>query len=282
MDSALAQSHPPLEVIVCCDSRPAPVFEDSRVRVILTGPRAGGNVARLAGMAAARGSLIALLDDDDVWEIDHLERVLRERDMLQDPGGDWVGSGVGLLTDGTAFPVRTIQPNEDLLDYLFSLRGGLTKKGALSTSTLVFPKSLATRVPWRSDARFHQDISWFVDLYRSTPTLQIAQAESPTVRFGDTPGSVSKSIPLDGSIAWARENLLALQTRSGRRAFADFLLSRYPMRSAITRGSWVDAARVARLALVEGRPTVWALAYAASFAAREAARELRPSRRRRS
>ena len=70
--SALDQTVPPLEVIVVDDASgldPGPTIArfDARVRMIRLDTRSGANVARNAGIEAARGDIVALLDDDDVW-----------------------------------------------------------------------------------------------------------------------------------------------------------------------------------------------------------------------
>ncbi|HEU5433943.1 MAG TPA: glycosyltransferase [Thermomicrobiales bacterium] len=49
--------------------------EDERIRVV-AGPRAGVGAARAAGLAAARGELIAWCDDDDEWTPLHLRTLL--------------------------------------------------------------------------------------------------------------------------------------------------------------------------------------------------------------
>jgi len=74
VESALAQRPAPLEVIVVDDGS----LDDGRgaraaqacgpsVRVVL-GAHAGIGAARNAGLAAARGDLLAFLDADDLWE----------------------------------------------------------------------------------------------------------------------------------------------------------------------------------------------------------------------
>jgi glycosyltransferase involved in cell wall biosynthesis len=72
--SALAQTHRPLELVVVDDGsedRSAEVAEALGARV-LRRPHGGVSAARNAGIAAARGELIALLDADDRWPIDRL------------------------------------------------------------------------------------------------------------------------------------------------------------------------------------------------------------------
>jgi glycosyltransferase involved in cell wall biosynthesis len=81
IDSALAQTHPALEVIVVDDGSTddsaaiASAF-GSRVRV-LTQANQGESVARNKGLAAARGDYIVFLDADDLLDAGILEAQLR-------------------------------------------------------------------------------------------------------------------------------------------------------------------------------------------------------------
>ncbi len=80
IESVLAQTHRPLEVIVVddgsTDSTAAVVagFGD-RVRLI-SQPNAGPAVARNHGAALANGAYLAWLDSDDLWRADKLEQQL--------------------------------------------------------------------------------------------------------------------------------------------------------------------------------------------------------------
>jgi len=75
IDSALGQTHPAVEVIVVDDGSQDDTAEvvssryggDARVR-LMRQANAGVAAARNAGMRAARGDYVALLDSDDVWE----------------------------------------------------------------------------------------------------------------------------------------------------------------------------------------------------------------------
>lgn len=113
---ALAQTVPDLEVIVIDDASAddsAAVAErlareDPRVRLVCAAENAGPGAARTLGLRAAQGEWIAILDADDAWEPDRLERLIAvatahrldavaDNLALVDPGLD--------RTVGHAFPL---------------------------------------------------------------------------------------------------------------------------------------------------------------------------------
>jgi glycosyltransferase involved in cell wall biosynthesis len=91
IESALAQTVPPLELIVAEDGstdRSADVARSYEPRVrLVRGPAKGVGAARNRAVAAASGELIAFLDCDDLWEPDKLERQLAA--FEGDPGLDF-------------------------------------------------------------------------------------------------------------------------------------------------------------------------------------------------
>ena len=87
LDSVLSQTFRDLEVIVVNDGstdggeqlvRRCP---DSRVRLV-TQPNAGPGAARNRGVSEASAPIVAMLDGDDAWEPEYVERSLR---CLEDP-----------------------------------------------------------------------------------------------------------------------------------------------------------------------------------------------------
>src|SRR5215217_3734904 len=82
--SALAQTMPDLEVIVVDDASSDTTFEvackiaarASRVRVLRNERNSGENASRNRAISTARGEWIALLDADDEWLPERLERML--------------------------------------------------------------------------------------------------------------------------------------------------------------------------------------------------------------
>ena len=114
IDSALAQTLPPLEVIVVDDGSTDETPEvlaryGDRIRVVRQSNQ-GVAAARNAGIAVARGELLAFLDSDDVWLPRKLELQVARLDAdpelgLVHCGVDFEGIGVNL--DGMEGSVAT-------------------------------------------------------------------------------------------------------------------------------------------------------------------------------
>jgi succinoglycan biosynthesis protein ExoO len=83
--SALRQSVPPLEVLIVDDGSTDHTLEvakrlqvnDVRIRILALPTNGGPSLARNAGIDAARGEWIAILDADDRFVDDHLENLLK-------------------------------------------------------------------------------------------------------------------------------------------------------------------------------------------------------------
>jgi succinoglycan biosynthesis protein ExoO len=84
VDSALAQTMADLEIVIVDDASTDATLEiagriaarDSRVRVLHNERNSGPSVSRNRAIAAARGEWIAILDADDSWFPERLERML--------------------------------------------------------------------------------------------------------------------------------------------------------------------------------------------------------------
>lgn len=101
LNTALGQEDVELELIVVDDGSEDETPEllagvaDPRLRVIRLDRSGGMAEARNAGIAAARGAWIALLDDDDLWAPWKLRRQL---DAAREAGATWVYCGILLVS----------------------------------------------------------------------------------------------------------------------------------------------------------------------------------------
>lgn len=246
--SALAQTEYLHEIIVAADTSDAlSLPDDPRIKVVRTGPRAGGNVARMAGIKAASGNVIALLDDDDIWSPEKLARQLAA--LPSGPGTEWLASTLVEEPDGRLWPQRLWQEGERLPHYLFRknrVKGG---QGAVHTSTLMFPRALAIAHPFDVSLRFHQDTDWLMRLDKECPSLHIQQVTQPLTQLRTGCGSVSRGIRPTDSLNWARRTLSSLD----RRTRGDFLITVtyfQAWRHKDARAAWT----VLRMAFIWGRP----------------------------
>lgn len=174
--SLLAQSYPRWEAIIVDDGDgeglvAAQQVGDPRLRM-LRNPGRGQVAARNAGVEAARGEVIALLDDDDWWEPDHLALVtsaLKTGPALVHRHGWLVREG----TDGS-------QTRE-----LFALPAGperLRQDNTLLTSSLAYPRVLHDRLGlFDPDVGSYFDWDWILRVLSAGYPLRTI--ESPGVYY---------------------------------------------------------------------------------------------------
>ncbi|MGH7337067.1 MAG: glycosyltransferase family 2 protein, partial [Myxococcota bacterium] len=137
--SALAQTLRDLEVVVVLDGPdPATVdalgaLSDPRLRWIEHPESRGANAARGSGIAAARASWVALLDDDDEWLPHKLDVQLARAARECEPPIVACGMELRLANGSYVVPRRPRAPDEPLSEYLFCRRGWKKREGVLQT-----------------------------------------------------------------------------------------------------------------------------------------------------
>lgn len=146
IESALAQTLPPLEVIVCDDRSTdgteaaisALAASDERVRYLrrTNGPR-GPGATRNRALREARGELVAFLDDDDEWFPEKLERqlpVVTESaglvgsNAVRSSGGNYFADS----TDHQILPAELLDHNPLILSSVIVGRDEILACGAFS------------------------------------------------------------------------------------------------------------------------------------------------------
>ena len=139
IESVLAQTYKDWELIVVNDCSKdktkeivsAVAEKDSRVRLISNETNSGVSVTRKKALEAAKGEWIAVLDSDDIWDCDKLER---QSALAEEENADLVFTGSAFI-DNDGNPINwqlhvpeTISYHELLKQNLISNSSVLVKK----------------------------------------------------------------------------------------------------------------------------------------------------------
>jgi glycosyltransferase involved in cell wall biosynthesis len=263
VQSALDQTCPATELIIVADTDETLDFpSEDRIIVLKNTFRRGPGHCRQVGIDAARGSVIALLDDDDEWHPAKLERQLHAvRVEADDP---WVVSArMRVLGPGSrqrVWPRRLITPGQSVAEYLFRF-GELRLGGAeLQSSTLCFPTALAQAVRWDSHSDdAHDEASWLIHVQRKFPELRVIQLPDVLSSYYVGGNSVSRhtSDRSDQYIDWGLKYL----GDESPRVLGDYLCTS-PVSAAVAASSLHGVRRSVQSAFRYARPGPFAVTYA--------------------
>ncbi|MCK4304159.1 MAG: glycosyltransferase family 2 protein [Candidatus Eisenbacteria sp.] len=129
IESILAQTHAPLEIIVSdnTDSTStrdlvASYASKTSVAVKYIGHNQGGRgcISRTIGVEAARGDVVAFLDDDDLWEPTYLEEMLR---VKRQSGSELVYGWLTYLLEDVRTPGKAVPPGLGPGDFILANPG---------------------------------------------------------------------------------------------------------------------------------------------------------------
>ncbi|MBM6547006.1 glycosyltransferase family 2 protein [Janibacter sp. YIM B02568] len=244
--SALTQDPPPVEVIVVDDrvGQPALVLgDDERVRVILNAGPHGPAGARNCGVAAARGELVAFLDDDDRWLPGKLAAQLAQLAAADDPGCVVVGTRARVLarTGTWLTPEELPDPSLSVVEDLF-LQPEVRRARSRGTwtSTMLAPRSMVLAVLFDTELTNWEDVDWLVRMTDQGCTFVVCPEPLVEVRhdLGEAP-SQSHRARADASRSWA-DRVIAPRSR---RAHHNFLLT-YVVRLLVAEGRRAEAVRL--------------------------------------
>ena len=269
VQSVLDQTRPVTEIIVVADTeRPVPLPADDRIMLLRSPFHMGCDRCRQMGIDAARGSVVALLDDDDEWYSTKLERQLVV--VHAEAGTNWIASSrMAVLGPGTrrrTWPRRLIEPEQSIAEYLFRFTDLGFGGAVLQTSTLCFPTDLARNVRWDAHAgAAHAEPSWLIRVQRTFPDLRVVQLPDVLSTYNVAGTSLSRD-PSDRTDSYIEWGLQYLGTESPR-VLGDYLCTS-PVSAAVSARSLGGVGRSLRSALRHGRPGPSALAYALLSAAR--------------
>ena len=255
--SALAQTYDELEVIVVLDgpdsatSSVLTTISDNRLRVITLPQAQGAQNARNAGIDAAQGDWIALLDDDDEWlpRKTELQMTLAIKSPFLYP----IVSSQFFARSGShqlIWPRR--QPYEPLSEYLLARDSCSMGEGILITTTLLFPKDLFNQVRLAPDLKRCHDVDWL---------LRSSRQEGAGIEFVPQPLAVvyqSEEGHRITNVADWRTCLEWVESVHGiitGRAYASYLAITVASHAARQR-DWSAFSLVLRLILTRGKPKI--------------------------
>jgi glycosyltransferase involved in cell wall biosynthesis len=140
------------------------LFKDSRIRYFRINKKTNANVCRNKGIKESKGEYIAMLDSDDEWLPEHLEKSL---DCLINLNADGIFSSYKVF-DGENYSFNIIRPlrnGEQMANYI--LDGNST-----ATPTHFYKTICAKNTLWDEELERHQDYDFsirFADKYSFIP-----------------------------------------------------------------------------------------------------------------
>ncbi len=125
LGSVLKQTYTNWELILIDDGSPdrsveiaKKFLDDQRIKLI-SQTNQGVSVARNNGMKACKGTYIAFLDADDIWEVDKLEKQIKVLEASPEIG--WVFSDMQAFDDESGeLTELAVGNDENILDHLFA------------------------------------------------------------------------------------------------------------------------------------------------------------------
>jgi glycosyltransferase involved in cell wall biosynthesis len=267
--SALRQTWRRMEVVVVVDGPDAETaaylegMTDPRVRVLFLEAAWGAGDARNAGVRAAQGEWIALLDDDDEWLPDKIEQQMRAVRGMR----DWfpVVSTRVLARSASAARVLPAKPYhwpQSIGDFLFCRSGLGDSGGVMQTSTLLAPRDLLLAIPFQSGLPMHQDWDWLIRV-GAHEGVGFAMVRKPLTvwRVEDGRATVGQEPDWEFSLAWIR----SVRKLISPRAFAWFVAVQCAWRAQASHAGVGVRLRLLRALLGEGRPELQSLAAFAGY-----------------
>jgi glycosyltransferase involved in cell wall biosynthesis len=255
ISSALAQTHRDLEVVVVIDGpdpateRALEQFDDSRLTVIALPHSVGGAQARNIGAESARGDWIAFLDDDDEW-VPEKTQLQMERAKASAYSYPIVSCQLWARTSKYQLIWPRTEPRHPLSEYLLARNSWSYGEGLLMSSTLLAPRELLIKVPFKCGLKRHQDLDWVLGAARH-PGVGIEFVAKPLAVWhqAERRKSISTGTDWRTSLEWI-DSIRSIITP---RAYASFVATHIAPQAAC-ENEWDAFPMLLERMLASGRP----------------------------
>jgi glycosyltransferase involved in cell wall biosynthesis len=255
--SVLAQTYSSLEVIVAVDGPDRATVEalkairktDRRLKVLPLKRTLGGSNARNFGIRMCRGEWIALLDDDDEWMANKLEKQLKL--AIHSINTYPVISGMIIArTPRVDYVWPRTMPFSPIADYIMQRKGLFQGEGILHTSTLLAPAELFRQCPFSSGLKRHQDWDWLIRAF-NLPGVGLEFVAEPLAiwHIDESRPRISSESDWRSSLLWS----YGIRKYLSKESYASMLLT-VVSASASRQGHWDAFFLLLRLAFKYGRP----------------------------
>jgi glycosyltransferase involved in cell wall biosynthesis len=238
--SALAQTLDEIEVIVVIDG-PHPEtraalseINSPRLKVIELPQNQGCCAARNAGIAAACGEWIALLDDDDEWmpEKLDLQLAMAKASSYQYPIVSCYLIARTLQGD-TIWPRRQPKKLEPISEYLFVRSTLFQGEGVIQTSTIFTKRELLQQFP-HEGIKTHEDWDWVLRVMNKEGVgVEFVELVLSIWHLEEVNNSLSRSINWRTSLNWIKSKRDLVTPR----AYSSFLFTQVSAHAADV-GDW--------------------------------------------
>ncbi|WP_427813649.1 glycosyltransferase family 2 protein [Enterococcus sp. 22-H-5-01] len=202
--SVLKQTHKNIEIVVVIDGLSQctkkvidKIKKENKdflgeIKCIETGNKVGGSRARNIGIENSTGEWIALLDDDDEWVNNKLEKQLMTlKELGSKSKKTFCFTSVLMPEKNQILPRKNWNNDIDLCEYLFYTHNG-RKQGFIQTSTVFAHKELFNSCMFTEGLPQLQDWDWELKA-RYENKFDIIQVRTPlSYYYSDGPEKVSQ------------------------------------------------------------------------------------------
>ncbi|AXI67136.1 glycosyltransferase family 2 protein [Streptococcus suis] len=197
--SVLKQTVEVVEIIVVVDGKSEEVnllcrrLENKKIKVFQLGSSHGGSYARNYGINQAKGKWVALLDDDDEWFDNKLEKQIQLIHSYNNSVDMIFSQLVTYNKNGKKqiLPRKKWKKHYRIDEYLFTPSFG-KYAGYIQTSSILAKKELFVDFPFTNGLPKHQDWDWLLKI-QSKDDLIIDCVEQPLLYYHqDISASVGK------------------------------------------------------------------------------------------